>query len=86
MAAPNLEAANTDFIIEQPKETVGEGNAAEQTPNPKKAKAAKETPKPEAVEEENSDEFDLSDITHNPAEQSREEIIAAAEAAAFAQG
>lgn len=29
------------------------------------------------------DEFDLSDITHNPAEKSREEIIAAAEAAAF---
>jgi ribonuclease-3 len=29
------------------------------------------------------DEFDLSDITHNPAELSREEIIAAAEAAAF---
>ena len=31
-----------------------------------------------------ADEFDLSDITHNPAEQSREEIIAAAEEAAFA--
>jgi ribonuclease-3 len=30
------------------------------------------------------DEFDLSDITHNPKELSREEIIAAAEAAAFA--
>ena len=31
------------------------------------------------------DEFDLSDITHNPKEQSREDIIAAAEAAAFSQ-
>ena len=31
------------------------------------------------------DEFDLSDITHNPVEKSREEIIAAAEAAAFAE-
>jgi len=30
------------------------------------------------------DEFDLSDITHNPAEPSREDIIAAAEEAAFA--
>ena len=29
------------------------------------------------------DEFDLSDITHNPVEQSREDIIAAAEAAAY---
>src|SRR5574344_188220 len=31
------------------------------------------------------DEFDLSDITHHPKEQSVEEIIAAAEAAAFAE-
>jgi ribonuclease-3 len=31
------------------------------------------------------DEFDLSDITHNPQEPSREDIIAAAEAAAFAE-
>ena len=34
--------------------------------------------------ESNPDEFDLSDITHNPAELSREDIIAAAEEAAFA--
>ena len=32
-----------------------------------------------------ADEFDLSDITHNPVEQDREDIIAAAEAAAFAE-
>ena len=31
------------------------------------------------------DDFDLSDITHNPAEQSREDIIAAAEAAAYTE-
>ena len=31
------------------------------------------------------DEFDLSDITHNPVEKSREDIIAAAEAAAFSE-
>ena len=31
------------------------------------------------------DDFDLSDITHNPVEQSKEDIIAAAEAAAFAE-
>lgn len=31
------------------------------------------------------DEFDLSDITHHPTELSREDIIAAAEAAAFAE-
>lgn len=38
---------------------------------------------PEEAQKESEDEFDLSDITHNPAEKSREEIIAAAEAAAF---
>jgi ribonuclease-3 len=40
---------------------------------------------PEAPEDvaTDNDEFDLSDITATPREQSREEIIAAAEAAAF---
>ena len=37
------------------------------------------------VEQNNSDEFDLSDITAEPKEMSREDIIAAAEAAAFAE-
>ena len=37
------------------------------------------------VEKNNSDEFDLSDITAEPKEMSREDIIAAAEAAAFAE-
>lgn len=35
--------------------------------------------------EKEEDEFDLSDITHNEQEKSREEIIAEAEAAAFAE-
>ena len=39
--------------------------------------------KPEIPEEPTADEFDLSDITHNTPELSREEIIAAAEAAAY---
>ena len=37
------------------------------------------------VEQNNSDEFDLSDITAEPKEMSREDIIAAAEAAAFSE-
>ena len=85
MAAPNLEETTTDFIIEQPKEAVEKEPAAELNPRPKKAKAAKEERKAAAVDEDDSDEFDLSDITHNPTEQSREDIIAAAEAAAFAE-
>lgn len=60
MAAPNLEAEKTDFIVETP-------------------------PAPPSEEQVATDEFDLSDITHNPAELSREDIIAAAEAAAFAE-
>ena len=35
--------------------------------------------------DDTAEEFDLSDITHNPVEKSREEIIAAAEAAAFSE-
>ena len=41
------------------------------------------TPKGDLTTNPSSDEFDLSDITHNPVEKSREDIIAAAEAAAF---
>jgi ribonuclease-3 len=40
---------------------------------------------PAADNSSDADEFDLSDITHNVAEPSREDIIAAAEAAAFSE-
>ena len=46
--------------------------------------AAVDSDTPAANAESDADEFDLSDITHNPKELTREEIIAAAEAAAFA--
>ena len=70
MAAPNLEAEKTDFIIEQ-------------EPSTEDARPTKPTKPIEAHEPDEPDEFDLSDITHNPTELSREEIIAAAEAAAY---
>jgi len=66
MAAPNLEAEKTDFII---------GSSTERSDMADEQNTA---------DDGGGDEFDLSDITHNPAEQSREDIIAAAEAAAFA--
>lgn len=75
-AAPNLEADKTAFII----------------PQERPAQARFETEEPideermEPETEEQTDEFDLSDISHNRAELSREEIIAAAEAAAFQEG
>jgi hypothetical protein len=73
MLVPDPEKEQQDFIIEQP--------AAEQPENPD----TPETPEiPESSEKpEPSDEFDLSDISHK--EKSREDIIAEAEAAAFAE-
>ena len=74
MAAPNIEE-----ISEVP---VGvETHAVSEVP------VEPVTPKVPAAAElssEENDEFDLSDITHNPKEMSKEEIIAAAEEAAFA--
>ena len=69
MAVPNIENEPANFIIEQPKK--------------KQVEQTKVQPQPKEPELGN-DEFDLSDITAIPQEQSREEIIAAAEAAAFA--
>ena len=74
--APDLEAEK-EFIIkaEKPETTVDE-----EQPEPLVAEKPQAQKAPEAEE---NDEFDLSDITHAPSELSREEIIAAAEAAAY---
>ena len=69
MAVPSTEKEQ-EFVIRQ-----------QQEPEPQETLV--ETPeKPETPE---TDEFDLSDITATPQEQSREDIIAAAEAAAFGE-
>ncbi len=75
MAAPDLEQEKIDFIEEKEKK-INEPVAAEV-----------KRQKPKEMAPEQSDDFDLSDITHlkNKSEQSREEIIAAAEAAAFSE-
>ena len=83
------ESAN--FIITQPKAerdgndsqpvhdvTLAENPKLEKRPDNRKER------KPEKKEEE-PDEFDLSDITATPQEESREDIIAKAEAMAFAE-
>jgi len=82
--APDLEAEKTDFII------VSEGNQSNQ--NYQNTQSNQSTQKPrkpqntkKAQEAEPDDEFDLSDISHQKEELSREDIIAAAEAAAFAE-
>ena len=80
MAAPNLEAAKTDFIIEQEPATTHEANEANEANEPNEPDEPNEA---NETQDSLDDEFDLSDITHNPKEMSREEIIAAAEAAAY---
>jgi ribonuclease-3 len=52
-------------------------------PRREERKAKDEEQETKGEEEKKDDEFDLSDITHTPKELSREEIIAAAEAAAY---
>ena len=67
MAVPSTEKEQ-EFVIHQEQE-------ASEAPEVTETPVAEETP--------DTDEFDLSDITATPQEQSREDIIAAAEAAAF---
>ena len=73
MAAPNIEALSEAPIIPD-NPVIPENPEIPETPE---APAAQSAPP--------DDEFDLSDITNNPKELSREEIIAAAEEAAFAE-
>jgi ribonuclease-3 len=72
MLVPDPEKEEQDFIIEQPA-TTDKGKM--------KPVAKKPVPSPEPSKE--TDDFDLSDITHQ--EKSREDIIAEAEAAAFSE-
>ena len=75
---PDTEEKN-DFIITTNKED----NCEQKEKNIKpQAVEMTETSNPTTIQ---SDEFDLSDITAKPKTQSREDIIAAAEAAAFAE-
>ena len=88
---PNTEVKD-DFIISQdadaqnaPVEEKHINVFKEEVFTEKTAETAQETEVQVEVKDEKkeSDEFDLSDITAQPKELSREEIIAAAEAAAF---
>ena len=74
MAAPDLEKLeNPDFIVEQEK--------AEEPEQPQKAEEHVAVPSPQTV----LDDLTLDDISATPREKTREEIIAEAEAAAFAE-
>jgi len=88
VVAPDTEQAD-NFIITQSEAPEKKAKKKEKnaTPSPGRTETsttADTTPSPTPTKsKEAPDEFDLSDITATPAEQSREDIIAAAEAAAF---
>lgn len=88
-----FEAKKQRQEAEQNKETAQEQTveSTENTTQPAQEEPLETTvitttgkPKEEVVEMKEMDEFDLSDITANPKEPTQEEIIAAAEEAAFA--
>jgi ribonuclease-3 len=93
LAAPNLEEEKTNFIISQQNTNKWFSEFSDSDPDSTQAKdstkARKDSLKSEkknlTKEDSDLEEFDLSDITHQKADLSREEIIAAAEAAAFAE-
>ena len=89
MAAPNLESEQQDFIIEQPKTKAVQSVAVlqQQTQQTQRTQRTQQTDgMPNAgADVEGDDDFSLDDITATPREKTREEIIAEAEAAAFAE-
>lgn len=88
-SAGNSKATDADRQPEAAREQAGntdeKRNAPKERRNTKRCNAADAAPtgKPEEKKEE-TDEFDLSDLTLQPKEQSREEIINAAEEEAYA--
>lgn len=77
--APDLEKERS-FII--PQENIAQRD--DETPETDAKNSTGKKPQgPKNNAKEETDEFDLTDITHNPVEKSREEIIAAAELAAY---
>ncbi len=75
LAVPTTEVKN-DFIISQDAEKQEAEDVVASTVTEEITTTATQ---------ESEDEFDLSDISAEPKEMSREDIIAAAEAAAFAE-
>ena len=77
--APDLEQER-EFIVKNAEKAESPTTGAD----PRRAPSSTAKPDTQPAAPGEADEFDLSDISHNPTEKSREDIIAAAEAAAFA--
>ena len=83
MLVPDPEKEQEDFIIEQPAKPASSEHS-EKSDKSEYSENAEYSEKSESSEKSDlSDDFDLSDISHK--EKSREDIIAEAEAAAFAE-
>ena len=83
MLVPDPEKEQEDFIIEQPAKPATSENS-EKSDKTEYSEKSDNSEKSESSEKSNiTDDFDLSDISHK--EKSREDIIAEAEAAAFAE-
>jgi len=83
MLVPDPEKEQEDFIIEQPAKPATSDNS-EKSDKTEYSEKSDNSEKSESSEKSNiTDDFDLSDISHK--EKSREDIIAEAEAAAFAE-
>lgn len=81
MLVPDPEKEQEDFIIEQKQE---EPDSSDKSAYSESSENSEHSDNSEYSESsDSSDDFDLSDITHK--EKSREDIIAEAEAAAFAE-
>ena len=78
MLVPDPEKEQEDFIIEQPVSSEKSDHSENSEPSENSEKSDS------SVKSDISDDFDLSDISHK--EKSREDIIAEAEAQAFAEG
>ena len=89
MLVPDPEKEQEDFIIEQPakpasSEKSGKSEYSENSDYSEYSEYSDNSEKSESSDNsDSSDDFDLSDISHK--EKSREDIIAEAEAAAFAE-
>ena len=85
MAPPSLEPDKTFIIAQEQKENGKQEPDKGNKQKPDKGNKQKPDKENQQEPDDTTDKFDLSDITVNTEEPSREDIIAAAEAAAFSE-
>lgn len=81
---PETESSHVDCVQDLAVNVTSKESFVEEYVEPQPVTEDEEENTDKSNDEDTVDEFDLSDISHNPKEQTEEDIIAAAEAAAFA--